>query len=100
MARWALARNATTPRYLPQINAHGLQKPASALIPLLFFCSGLLALDYHVIRGRLMMHLFGSTTLVFGSVRAGLMAGAAVVPMAFSYMKTDLQLATISCACR
>jgi hypothetical protein len=100
MARCAPAWNAPTPRYLPPINVHGPQTPASALIPLLFSCSGLLALDYQVIRGRLMMHLFGSTTLVFGSVRAGLMAGAAVVPMTFSYMKPDLQLATISCACR
>jgi hypothetical protein len=85
---------------LPRINAHGSPASASALIPLLFFCSGLLALDYPVIRGRLMMPLFGSTARVSGSVRAGLMAGAAVVPMAFSYTKPDLQLATISCACR
>jgi spermidine synthase len=60
------------------MSSPGPKKLATALILLLFFCSGLVALTYQVVWARMMMHIFGSTALAVGTVLAGFMAGLAV----------------------
>jgi len=43
-------------------------RPAFALVLLLFFCSGALALVYQVVWSRMMTHIFGSTAVAVGAV--------------------------------
>jgi spermidine synthase len=52
--------------------------PAFALILLLFFGSGALALVYQVVWSRMMTHVFGSTAVAVGTVLAAFMAGMAI----------------------
>ena len=49
-----------------------------ALILLLFFMSGALALTYQVVWSRMMMHIFGSTAIAIGTVLAAFMTGMAI----------------------
>jgi spermidine synthase len=48
-----------------------------ALILLLFFVSGALALVYQVVWSRMMIHIFGSTAIAVGTVLAAFMSGMA-----------------------
>lgn len=52
-------------------------RPAFALVLLLFFCSGGLALVYQVVWSRMMTHIFGSTAVAVGTVLAAFMSGMA-----------------------
>ncbi len=52
--------------------------PSFALILLLFFFSGALALVYQVVWARMMTQVFGSTALAVGTVLAAFMAGMAL----------------------
>ena len=54
------------------------KNPPFALILLLFFFSGALALVYQVVWSRMMTHVFGSTALAVGTVLAAFMAGMAI----------------------
>ncbi len=54
------------------------KNPSFALILLLFFFSGALALVYQVVWSRMMTHVFGSTALAVGTVLAAFMAGMAI----------------------
>jgi spermidine synthase len=57
-----------------------MQKPEKlplALVLLLFFVSGALALVYQVVWSRMMMQVFGSTALAVGTVLAAFMTGMA-----------------------
>jgi len=49
-----------------------------ALVLLLFFWSGVLALVYQVVWARMMTHVFGSTAVAVGTVLAAFMAGMAI----------------------
>lgn len=49
-----------------------------ALVLLLFFISGALALVYQVVWSRMMMHVFGSTAIAVGTVLAAFMTGMAL----------------------
>ena len=49
-----------------------------ALVLLLFFFSGALALVYQVVWARMMTHVFGSTAVAVGTVLAAFMAGMAI----------------------
>ena len=51
---------------------------SAALVLLLFFISGALALIYQVVWARLMMQVFGSTALAVGTVLAAFMCGMAI----------------------
>jgi spermidine synthase len=53
-------------------------KTPTALVLLLFFISGALALIYEVVWSRLMMNVFGSTALAVGTVLAAFMFGMAI----------------------
>jgi spermidine synthase len=59
------------------MNVQAHNKHFVALIFLLFFISGALALTYQVVWGRMMMHIFGSTAVAVGTVLAGFMSGLA-----------------------
>lgn len=52
--------------------------PPIALVLLLFFFSGALALVYQVVWARMMTHVFGSTAVAVGTVLAAFMAGMAI----------------------
>ncbi|UCC15202.1 MAG: fused MFS/spermidine synthase [Gammaproteobacteria bacterium] len=52
--------------------------PPFALVLLLFFFSGALALVYQVVWSRMMTHVFGSTAVAVGTVLAAFMAGMAI----------------------
>src|SRR5210317_282427 len=52
--------------------------PPLALVLLLFFFSGALALIYQVVWSRMMTHVFGSTAVAVGTVLAAFMAGMAI----------------------
>jgi len=51
---------------------------STALILLLFFISGALALIYQVVWSRMMMNIFGSTAIAVGTVLAAFMSGMAL----------------------
>jgi spermidine synthase len=53
-------------------------QPPLALILLLFFLSGALALVYQVVWARMMTHVFGSTAVAVGTVLAAFMCGMAI----------------------
>ena len=72
-----LAWNGCRLPYFRSMSLANTQKPPVALVLLLFFASGALALIYQVVWGRMMMHIFGSTALAVGTVLAGFMSGLA-----------------------
>ncbi len=73
----ALAWNGCGLPYFRSMSLANTYKPPVALVLLLFFASGALALIYQVVWGRMMMHIFGSTALAVGTVLAGFMSGLA-----------------------
>jgi len=77
MTRSALAWNGCGLPYFRSMRLVNTHKPPFALVLLLFFASGALALTYQVVWGRMMMHIFGSTALAVGTVLAGFMSGLA-----------------------
>jgi len=54
------------------------KQPSIALVLLLFFVSGALALTYQVVWSRMMMNIFGSTAIAVGTVLAAFMTGMAI----------------------
>jgi spermidine synthase len=54
------------------------ERLSTALVLLLFFISGALALIYQVVWSRMMMHVFGSTAMAVGTVLAAFMSGMAI----------------------
>jgi spermidine synthase len=77
MTRSMLAWNGRGLPYFRSMSLANTYKPPVALVLLLFFASGALALIYQVVWGRMMMHIFGSTALAVGTVLAGFMSGLA-----------------------
>jgi spermidine synthase len=59
------------------------ERLSTALVLLLFFISGALALIYQVVWSRMMMHVFGSTAMAVGTVLAAFMSGMAIGSWAF-----------------
>ncbi len=59
-------------------NQQQTQTPRIALVLLLFFTSGVLALTYEVVWTRMMVSVFGSTAVAVGTVLAAFMAGLAI----------------------